>query len=141
MRFNSVSSDSLYITLCGKPDDVVDNNFHLGNRIYNNISTQCSNSMISDFYQRSNQVTTSFKLCENFTLISNLHYTFCNIFVGIELYNFNVWRRCMRVRFCVPNTTHNYIISHLDYNIMERLDRRLVKYIYNLLQTNNSTVQ
>ena len=37
-------------------------------------------------------------------------------------------------------TTHNYIISHLDYNIMERLDRRLVKYIYNLLHTNNSTV-
>ena len=42
---------------------------------------------------------------------------------------------------CLPNTTHNYIISHLDYNIMERLDRRLVKYIYNLLHTNNSTVQ
>ena len=47
----------------------------------------------------------------------------------------------MRVIFCLPNTTHNYIISHLDYNIMERLDRRLVKYIYNLLHTNNSTVQ
>ena len=30
-----------------------------------------------------------------------------------------------------------YIISHLDYNIMERLNRRLVKFIYNLLHTNN----
>ena len=40
------------------------------------------------------------------------------------------------------NTTHNYIISNLDYNIMERLDRRLVKFIfYNLLHTNYSTVQ
>ena len=47
----------------------------------------------------------------------------------------------MRIIFCLPNITHNYIISHLDYNIMERLDRRLVKYIYNLLHTNNSTVQ
>ena len=47
----------------------------------------------------------------------------------------------MRVIFCLPNTTHNYIISHLDYNIMERLDFRLVKFIYNLLHTNNSTVQ
>ena len=47
----------------------------------------------------------------------------------------------MRITFCLPNTTHNYIISHLDYNIMERLDRRLVKYIYNLLHANNSTVQ
>ena len=43
--------------------------------------------------------------------------------------------------FGLPNTTHNYIISHLDYNIMERLDRRRVKFIYNLLHTNNSTVQ
>ena len=47
----------------------------------------------------------------------------------------------MRVIFCLPNITHNYIISHLDYNIMERLDRRLVKFIYNLLYMNNSTVQ
>ena len=41
----------------------------------------------------------------------------------------------------MPNTTHNYIISHLDYNIMERLDRRLVQFTYNLLHTNNSIVQ
>ena len=47
----------------------------------------------------------------------------------------------MRVIYCLPNTTNTYIISHLDYNIMERLDRRLVKYIYNLLHTNDSSVQ
>ena len=28
----------------------------------------------------------------------------------------------MCVIFCLPNTTHNYIISDLDYNIMDRLD-------------------
>ena len=149
MCFNYVSSDKPYLTLCGKPVDVVDNDLHLGNRIYNNIYTQCSNSMISDFYRRSNQVKASFRMCDSFT-VSNLHSTFCNSFYGIELYNFNkaplknvytAWRKCMRIIFCLPNTTHNYIISHLDYNIMERLDRRLVKYIYNLLHTNNSTVQ
>ena len=68
----------------------------------------------------------------------------------ISLYSFNkaplinvytAWRKCMRVIFCLPNTTHNYIISHLDYNFMERLDCRLVKFIYNILHTNNSTVQ
>ena len=37
MCFNSVSSDKPYLTLCGKPVDVVDNDLHLGNRIYNNI--------------------------------------------------------------------------------------------------------
>ena len=47
----------------------------------------------------------------------------------------------MRVMFCLPNTTHNYIISHLDYNIMEIIDCRIVKLIYNILHTNNSTVQ
>ena len=44
----------------------------------------------------------------------------------------------MRVIFCLPNTTQNYIISHLDYNIIEILYRRLS---YNLLHTNNSNVQ
>ena len=60
MCFNSVSSDKPYLTPCGKPVDVVDNDLHLGNRIYNNIYTQCSNSMISDFYRRSNQVKAQF---------------------------------------------------------------------------------
>ena len=73
-----------YLTLCVRHVDVVDNDLHLGNRIY----TQCSNSMISDFYRRSNQVKTSFRMWDSFTL-SNLHSTFCNSFYGIELYNFN----------------------------------------------------
>ena len=51
------------------------------------------------------------------------------------------WRKCIRVIFFLPNTTHNYIIFHLDYNLMERLDRRLVKFIYNILYWNNSTAQ
>ena len=34
MCFNSVSSDKPYLTLCGKPVDVVVNDLHLGNRIY-----------------------------------------------------------------------------------------------------------
>ena len=58
--FNSVSSDKQCLTLCGKTVDVVDNDLHLGNRIYNDIYTQCSNSMISDFYRRSNQVKANF---------------------------------------------------------------------------------
>ena len=47
----------------------------------------------------------------------------------------------MRVIFCLPYTTHNYIISHLYYYIRVRLDHRLVKFIYTILHTNNSTVQ
>ena len=43
--------------------------------------------MISDFYRRSNQVKTSFRMYDSF--LSNLHSTFCNSLYGIELYNFN----------------------------------------------------
>ena len=86
--FNSVSPDKPHITLCGKPVDVVDNDLHLCNRIYNNIYTQCSNSMISDFYRRSNQVKAKFRMCDSFTL-SNLNSPFCNRLYGIELHNFN----------------------------------------------------
>ena len=82
MWLNSVSSDKPYLTLCGKTVDVVDNDLHLGNRIYNNNYTQCSNSMISDFYRRSNQVKASFRMCDSFTS-RNLHSTFCNSFYGI----------------------------------------------------------
>ena len=82
MCFNSVSPDKPYITLCGKHVDVVDNDLHFANRIYNNIYTQCSNSMISDLYRRSNQVKAKFILCDSFTL-SNLHSSLCNSFYGI----------------------------------------------------------
>ena len=47
----------------------------------------------------------------------------------------------MPVIFFLTNTTLNYNISHLDYPIMKRLDCRLAKFIYNILHTNNSTVQ
>ena len=101
MCFNSVSSDKPYLTLCGKPVDVVDNDFYLGNRIHNTKYTKCSNSMISDFYRRSNQVKASFRMCASFTL-SNLHSTCCNSFYGIELYNFNkVPLEKMYIQHCV----------------------------------------
>ena len=61
MCFNSSSSNKPYIIkLCGKSVDVVDNDLHLRNPIYNNMYAQCSNSMISDFYRRSNQVKSSY---------------------------------------------------------------------------------
>ena len=81
--FNSVSSDKPYLILCGKPVYVVDNYLYFGNRIYNNIYTQCSHSMISDFYRCSNLVKASFRMCDSFTL-SNLHSTFCNSFMALN---------------------------------------------------------
>ena len=86
MCFNSVSPDKPYITLCGKPIEVVDNDVHLGNRIYNHIYTQWSNSMISDFYRRRSQIISSFRMCDRFTL-NKLHSTFGNSFMGLNYIN------------------------------------------------------
>ena len=74
MCFNSVSSDKPYITLCGKPVDVVDNDLHLGNRISNNIYIQYSNSMIADVYRHSTEVLKSFRMCDSFTLSNSTFY-------------------------------------------------------------------
>ena len=81
--YNSLSSDKPYLTLCGKPVDVVDTDLHLGNRIYDNIYTQCSNSMISDFYRRSYEVKASSRMCNSFTL-KHLHSIFCNSFMALN---------------------------------------------------------
>ena len=84
MCFNSVSSDKPYLILCGKPVDVLDNDLHLGNRIYNNIYTQCSNSMISDFFiDAVTQVKASFRMCDSFT-VSNLHSSFVTVFMALN---------------------------------------------------------
>ena len=69
MCFNyNMSSNKPYITVCGKPVDGVGNDLYLGNRIYNNIHTQCPNSLISDFNRRSNQLEVCFRMCDRFTL-------------------------------------------------------------------------
>ena len=75
---------------------------------------------------------------------------FCNSFYGIELYNFNKDSLKMYIQHGV-NVCELYFVfvipliiilfSHLYYNIMERLHRRLVMFILNLLHTNNSNGQ
>ena len=66
--------------------DVVDNDLHLGNRIYNNIYTQCSNSMKSDFYLQSNQVKASFRMCDSFTFNAICILLFVTVLWHIIIY-------------------------------------------------------
>ena len=84
MCLNSVSSDKPNLTLCGKPVDGVDNDLHLCNRIYNNMYTQCSNSMISNFYRRGNQVQTGFRMCDSFTLKAICILLFVTVFMALN---------------------------------------------------------
>ncbi len=137
------------VMFCNKIVEVVDSELHLGNRIYSNIYKKNSEEMVSDFYRRSNQVRANFRMCDSVTL-NNLHSTYCTSYYGIELYNFNedyiqeiyvAWRRCIRLVFRLPPRAHNFIVSNLSYCITERLDRRLAKYVYNLLHSSNDVVK
>ena len=147
--FNILFHEKPCIKLCGKTVEVVDNELHLGNRVYNDVYKKNVDEMVSDFYRRSNHVMSNFRVCDSFTL-NNLHSTYCTSFYGIELYNFNseyikrihvAWRKCIRNVFRLPSRTHNYIVSHLGKCIITRLDRRLAKHIYNSLHTNNKVLQ
>ena len=51
------------------------------------------------------------------------------------------WRKIIRYIFRLSPRTHNYIVSNLGNCSIGRLDRRLCKYIYNLLHCENITVQ
>ena len=84
MCFNSVSSVKPYYTLCGKTVDVVYHDLHVGNCIYNNMYTQSSNSMISDFYRRGNQVKSSFRMCDSFTLKSICILLFVTVLMALN---------------------------------------------------------
>ena len=51
------------------------------------------------------------------------------------------WRKSIRKVFRLPSQTHNYIVSNLGGCIIERLDRRLTKYIYNILKGDNNVIK
>ena len=88
-------------------------------------------------------------MCDSFTL-RHIFSTYCESSYGCELFNFTrpymsklyfSWRKIIRYIFRLSPRTHNYIMSDLGNCIIGRLDRRLCKYIYNLLHCENITVQ
>ena len=114
--FNPSTVMKPQVYLCEKLVEVVESEIHLGNHIYNNIYTKNVDGTVSDFYRRSNQIISSFRMCDSFTL-NDLHSTYCTSFYGVELYNFNelyinkiytAWRKCTRLIFRLPNRAHNF---------------------------------
>ena len=102
-----------------------------------------------DFYRRSNHIISNFNMCDSITL-NHLHATYCTSMYGCELLQHNAkymsqlyvaWRKSIRRVFRLPSQTHNYIVSNLGGCIIERLDRRLTKYIYNILHSDNNVIK
>ena len=88
-------------------------------------------------------------MCDSFTL-KHIFFTYCESVYGCELFNFTKpymskwyisWRKIIRYIFRLSHRTHNYIVSNLINCFIGRLDRRLCKYIYNVLYCDNITVQ
>ena len=82
-------------------------------------------------------------MCDSITL-NHLHVTYCTSMYGREILQHNAkymsllyvaWRKSIRIVFRLPSQTHNYIISNLGGCIIERMDRRLTKYIYIIFYT------
>ena len=51
------------------------------------------------------------------------------------------WRKITRHIFGMPQRTHNFIVFNIGNCVIVRLDRRLCKFIYNLLHNNNLVVK
>ena len=122
---------------------------YLGNKLYNNIYKTQIDELVCDFERRSNHIIHTFSMCDSFTL-KHIFSTYCESFYGCELFNFTKpymsklyisWRKIIRYICRLSPRTHNYIVSNLGNCIIRRLDRRLYKYIYNLLHCENITVQ
>ena len=82
-------------------------------------------------------------MCDSITL-NHLHATYCTSMYGCEFLQhiakymsqlYVAWRKSIRRVFRLTSQTHNYIVSNLGGCIIERLDRRLTKYIYILFYT------
>ena len=121
------------VYLCDAIVDVVDSEMYL----------------VCEFERRSNHIILTFSICDSFTLM-HIFSTYCESFYGCELFNFTKsymsklyisWRKIIRYIFRLSHRTHNYIVSNVGNCIIGRLDRRLCKYLYNLLHCENITVQ
>ena len=81
--------------------------------------------------------------------LHKLHSTYCMSLYGCELFNYNskyfselyvAWRKVIRKIVKLPMRTHNYIVCGIVESVNIILDRRIAKYIFNVINSNNITV-
>ena len=79
-----------------------------------------------------------------------LHTSFCMSLFGSELWNYHsryieeifvAWRKTMRKLFRLPYRTHNYIVCGITEDIFIKLHRRVTKFMYSMLHSDNDTVR
>ena len=147
--YNLISDFIPSVKLCGQCIEVVSDKIYLGNHIYNDIYSKNISEFVGDFYRRSNHIISNFNMCDIIKL-NHLHVTYSTSMYGCELLQHNVkymsqlyvaWRKSIRRVFRLPSQTYNYIVSNLGGCIVECQDRRLTKYIYNILHGDNNVIK
>ena len=102
------------VKLCGQYIEVVSDDIHFGNHIYNDVYKNNISEFVGDFYRRSNHIISNFNMCDSITL-NHLHATYCTSMYGCELLQHNAkymsqlyvaWRKSIRRVFRLPSQTH-----------------------------------
>ena len=134
------------IKLCGEVVEIVSNEKHLGNKLFNNIYKRDMSEFVGNFYKSSNSVIANFSMCDSFTL-NNLHSSFCSSLYGVELFNLNksymsdLYTAHRKGLFRIPARTHNSIVIKLAGDLVSKLDCRIAKFIFNMVNHDNDTVR
>ena len=98
---------------------------------------------------KSNHVIANYSMLDSFSRCK-LHASFCMSLYGSELWNHNsryveeivvAWRKTMRKLFRLPYRTHNYIVCGITEDISIKLHRRLTKFLYSMIHSDNGTVK
>ena len=146
LMYYNVSHDNLHVKLCNQDVHIVSKEIYLGNYII--FMTELKKQTVCVFNPKSNQIISDFSMLDCFSS-HKLHTTYCMSLYGCEIWSYNsryisemfiACRKMMRKLFTLPNRTHNYNVCGIVQCISIKLDRRLAKFVYSMLNSRNLTV-
>ena len=127
----------------------VNSETYLGVSLNSDITDRAITQAVCSFYQKSNHVIANYSMLDSFSRCK-LHTNFCMSLYGSELWNYNsryveeivvAWRKTMRKLFRLPYRTHNYIVCGITEDISIKLHRKLTKFLYSMIHSDNDTVK
>ena len=126
----------------------IDTCIHLGNKLCTTNNNICVDQAVTDLNVRLNNLLSDFSHCSTNTL-SILFKTYCMNIYGSQIWKYNdkyvskfytAWRKPISQVWKLPNITHNKLIHLINdsYSINIILEKRCIKYIWNLINSGNN---
>ena len=119
---------------------------HLGTRISTDLYNINQNVSIADLNSKTNYLLSEFSFTESISL-SKLFDSYCMSVYGSQLWQYNkcniiepfytAWRKCIKRIWNISPRTHNNLLCHINncLPIEVQLDKRCIKYIWNLINS------